>query len=178
MQIKEANVPAGVFTHNKVAFSKGPAKTVTNVYALTDNKEVTIVDYVNSPWDITLVTRNESTQATSDLAVYGIAVDFVQSILTDNSSNVLKVTNRYVQTTDYAKQYKAMLEAFVNSDMPTLTLQVRGNPLLNIGDKIRVQSARYNLDFTGVVQRIKYNYVGSLSCEITLLNSEILEVNR
>lgn len=178
LQIKEANVPAGVFTHNKVAFSKGPAKTITNVYALTENKEVTIVDYVNSPWDITLVTKNESTQTTSDLAVYGIAVDFVQSILTDNALNVLKVTNRYVQTTDYAKQYKAMLEAFVNSDMPTLTLQVRGNPLLNIGDKIRVQSTNYNLDFTGILQRIKYNYVGSLSCEITLLNSEILEVSR
>ena len=124
------------------------------------------------------MTKHESTQTTSDLVVYGIAVDFVQSILTDNVLNVLKVTNRYVQTTDYAKRYKAMLEAFVNSDMPTLTLQVRGNPLLNIGDKIRVQSTNYNLDFTGILQRIKYNYVGSLSCEITLLNSEILEVNR
>ena len=124
------------------------------------------------------MTRNESTQTTSDLAVYGIAVDFVQSILTDSTPNVLKVTNRYIQTTDYAKQYKAMLDACISSDMPTLTLQVRGNPLLNIGDKIRVQSAKYNLDFTGILQRVKYNYIGSLSCEITLLNSDILEVNR
>lgn len=173
LQVKEVNVPPGVFTHNKVAFSKGPVKAVTNAYALTESKEVTIVDYVSSPWDITLVTRNESTQTTSDLAVYGIAVDFVQSILTDNISNVLKVTNRYIQNTAYANQYKAMLEAFVNSDMPTLTLQVRGNPLFNIGDKIRVQSTNYNLDFTGILQRVRYKYIGSLSCEITLLNSDI-----
>lgn len=179
LQVKEANVSPGVFTHNKVAFSKGPVKAVTNVYALTENKEVTIVDYVNSPWDITLITRNESTtQATSDLVVYGIAVDFVETILTDNVSNVLKVKNRYIQSTEYASKYKEILEAFVNSDMPTLTLQVRGNPLLNIGDKIRVQSANYNLDFTGILQRIHYKYVGSLSCEITLLNSDILEVSR
>ena len=71
-----------------------------------------------------------------------------------------------------------MLEAFVNSDMPTLTLQVRGNPLLNIGEKLRVQSDKYNLDFTGIIQRINYRYEGFLSCEITLLNSSILEVNR
>lgn len=173
LQVKEVNVPPGVFTHNKVAFSRGPVKVVTNVYARTESKEVTIVDYVSSPWDITLVTRNESTQTTSDLAAYGIAVDFVQSILTDNVSNVLKVTNRYIQNTAYANQYKAMLEAFVNSDMPTLTLQVRGNPLFNIGDKIRVQSANYNLDFTGILQRVRYKYIGSLSCEITLLNSDI-----
>lgn len=179
LEIKEANVPAGIFTHNKVAFSKGPAKVITNVCAITENKEVAIVDYVNSPWDITLITKNESTtKATSDLAVYGIAVDFVETILTDNVSNVLKVKNRYIQSTEYAIKYKEMLEAFVNSDMPTLTLQVRGNPLLNVGDKIRVQSERYNLDFTGVLQRINYKYVGSLSCEITLLNSAILEVSR
>ena len=179
LEIKEANVPAGIFTHNKVAFSKGPAKVITNVCAITENKEVAIVDYVNSPWDITLITKNESTtKATSDLTVYGIAVDFVETILTDNVSNVLKVKNRYIQSTEYAIKYKEMLEAFVNSDMPTLTLQVRGNPLLNVGDKIRVQSERYNLDFTGVLQRINYKYVGSLSCEITLLNSDILEVSR
>lgn len=179
LEIKEANVPAGIFTHNKVALSKGPAKVITNVYAITENKEVAIVDYVNSPWDITLITKNESTtQATSDLAVYGIAVDFVETILTDNVSNVLKVKNRYIQSTKYASKYKEILEAFVNSDMPTLTLQVRGNPLLNVGDKVCVQSEKYNLDFTGVLQRINYKYVGSLSCEITLLNSAILEVSR
>ena len=109
--------------------------------------------------------------------VYGVAVDFVQAILADSTTNVLKVKNRYIQNTEYAYKYKNILEAFVNSDMPTLTLQVRGNPLLNVGDKIRVQSARYNLDFTGVLQRINYKYVGSLSCEITLLNSSILEVS-
>ena len=179
LEIKEVNVPAGIFTHNKVALSKGPAKVITNVYAITENKEVAIIDYVNSPWDITLITKNESTtQATSDLAVYGIAVDFVETILTDNVSNVLKVKNRYIQSTEYASKYKEILEAFVNSDMPTLTLQVRGNPLLNVGDKICVQSEKYNLDFTGVLQRINYKYVGSLSCEITLLNSAILEVSR
>lgn len=179
LEIKEANVPAGIFTHNKVALSKGPAKVITNVYAITENKEVAIIDYVNSPWDITLITKNESTtQATSDLAVYGIAVDFVETILTDNVSNVLKVKNRYIQSTEYASKYKEILEAFVNSDMPTLTLQVRGNPLLNVGDKICVQSEKYNLDFTGVLQRINYKYAGSLSCEITLLNSAILEVSR
>lgn len=178
LQIKEANVPAGMFTHNKVAFTKGPVKVVTNAYALTDSKEVTIVDYVSSPWDITMTTKNESTQVASDLVVYGIAVDFVESILTDNVTNILKVKNRYIQSTEYANKYKAMLEAFVNSDMPTLTLQVRGNPLLNVGDKIRVLSTNYNLDFTGILQRVSYKYVGSLSCEITLLNSNILEVSR
>jgi len=177
LQVKNVNVPPGLFTHNKVSFSKGPVKAITNVYALTDEIEVTVVDYVGSPWDITFITRNDGLQATSELVAYGIAVDFVDSILTDNASNVLKVKNRYIQDTTYALQYKSILEAFVNSDMPTLTIQVRGNPLLSIGDKIRVLSTKYNLDFTGILQRASYKYDGSLNCEITLLNSSILEVN-
>ena len=178
LQMKEVNIPPGVFTHNKVSFNRGPIKTITNMYTLTKGKEVTIIDYTSSPWDITFTTKNEGAQVLSDLVVYGVAVDFVQAILADSTTNALKVKNRYIQNTEYAKQYKAMLEAFVNSDMPTLTLQVRGNPLLNIGEKLRVQSDKYNLDFTGIIQRINYRYAGSLSCEITLLNSEILEVNR
>lgn len=179
VQIREANVPAGTFTHNKVAFSKGPAKAITNICAITSDKEVTVIDYVNSPWDITLITKNESTeQTTSDIIVYGAVVDFVDTILTDNALNILKVKNRYVQNTEYATRYKEILEAFVNSDMPTLTLQIRGNPLLNTGDKIRVKSEKYKLDFTGILKRIRYKYVGSLSCEITLLNSDILEVSK
>ena len=177
LQMKEVNIPPGVFTHNKVSFNRGPIKTITSMYTLTKGKEVTIIDYTSSPWDITFTTKNEGTQVLSDLVVYGVAVDFVQAILADSTTNVLKVKNRYIQNTEYAHKYKNILEAFVNSDMPTLTLQVRGNPLLNVGDKIRVQSERYNLDFTGVLQRINYKYAGSLSCEITLLNSSILEVS-
>lgn len=177
LQMKEVNIPPGVFTHNKVSFNRGPIKTITSMYTLTKGKEVTIIDYTSSPWDITFTTKNEGTQVLSDLVVYGVAVDFVQAILADSTTNVLKVKNRYIQNTEYAHKYKNILEAFVNSDMPTLTLQVRGNPLLNVGDKIRVQSERYNLDFTGIIQRINYSYVGFLSCEITLLNSSILEVS-
>ena len=178
LQMKEVNIPPGVFTHNKVSFNRGPIKTVTNMYALTKDKEVTIIDYTSSPWDITFTTKNEGTQVLSDLVVYGVAVDFVQAILADSTTNVLKVKNRYIQNTEYAHKYKNILEAFVNNDMSTLSLQIRGNPLFNVGEKLRVQSDKYNLDFTGIIQRINYRYEGFLSCEITLLNSSILEVNR
>ena len=177
LQMKEVNIPPGVFTHNKVSFNRGPIKTVTNMYALTKDKEVTIIDYTSSPWDITFTTKNEGTQVLSDLVVYGVAVDFVQAILADSTTNVLKVKNRYIQNTEYAHKYKNILEAFVNNDMSTLSLQIRGNPLFNVGEKLRVQSDKYNLDFTGIIQRINYRYEGFLSCEITLLNSSILEVN-
>ena len=71
--------------------------------------------------------------------------------------------------------YKTVLNAFVNSTIPLLTVSVRGNPLLNIGDRISIQSTRYNLIFDGVIQRMKYAYNGSLSCEMTLLNNSIIQ---
>lgn len=173
---KDLSVPVGIYTHNKMSFSKGPVKRINNLYALSDNHNIFVLDYENTPWDLTFTTQNDSpTVGLADIAVYGIAVDFVKAVLTDGSTNVLKADSRYIQNTAYATKYKKILNAFVSSDMPTLTLSVRGNPLFNIGDKIRVVSNNYNLDFTGFLQRINYDYTGSLSCKITLLNTSILE---
>lgn len=178
LQVKDAKIPNGYFEHSTMAFTQGPVKSISSAYVLTKEKEVYISDYVCTSWDITLTTKNESSQAISDIVVNGYAVDFVEAILADTTvSNVLTVSNKYIQSTEYAQRYKELLEAFVGNDVPNLTLSIRGNPRLAVGDKIRVQSTKYHLDFTGVLLRLNYHYIGSLSCEITLLNSEILEVD-
>lgn len=174
--LKDMTIPPGIFTHSTVAFTNGPVEQITSLSAVTDNKEVMVKDYESTPWDIKMVTHNfTSGQAVSDLVVYGYYIIFVEAALTDSVTNALKAGSRYIQNQAYATEYKSILNAFITNDIPLLNVTIRGNPLLSIGDKIQVISEKYNLNFIGILQRANYKYVGSLSCEITLLNAEIIE---
>lgn len=91
-------------------------------------------------------------------------------------SNALKFSNIYIQTEAYLDTFKTFMDAYVQSELPVLEITVRGNPRFALGEKIRVHSVRYNLDFTGILIRQSLRYDGGLAGTITLLNAEILEV--
>jgi hypothetical protein len=111
----------------------------------------------------------------ADLAVYGKTIGLTEFTLSDEATKQLSISNKYIQSLSYAEYYKSILNAFVNNNVALLTLSVRGNPLLNVGDKVIVSSTKYNLNYTGIIQRMNYSYAGGLLCDMTLLNAEILE---
>ena len=51
---------------------------------------------------------------------------------------------------------------------------MRGNPKLELGDVIQVDSDKYNLHYKGLLIRQTFDYDGSLKSTITLLNTSIL----
>ena len=112
---------------------------------------------------------------TVDIALHGTTLEIVKTSMTDSGSNLLSVDSAYIQDLTYAQTIKARLQKFVGLDLPTLNVTVRGNPLLHLGDKIRVVSSKYNLDYTGIIVRATYDYDGSLSSVLTLLDASIFE---
>lgn len=91
--------------------------------------------------------------------------------------NALKFSSIYIQSQAYLSTFKAFMDAYVQSVLPVLEVSVKGNPRFQLGEKIRVQSARFGLDFTGILIRQNLRYDGGLSGTITLLNASILEVS-
>lgn len=91
--------------------------------------------------------------------------------------NALKFSSIYIQSQAYLSAFKAFMDAYVQSVLPVLEVSVKGNPRFQLGEKIRVQSARFGLDFTGILIRQNLRYDGGLSGTITLLNASILEVS-
>lgn len=91
--------------------------------------------------------------------------------------NALKFSNIYIQSQAYLTAFKSFMDAYVQSILPVLEVSVKGNPRFQLGEKIRVYSSKYNLDFTGILIRQSLRYDGGLSGTLTLLNAEILEVN-
>ena len=136
---------------------------------------IAIKGFEYSTNDIVITTTNNGALVDCDIMVKGIAVETIPVLLSDECSNPLKIENKYIQTAAYATAYKEILKKFVDNPIPTLTLKVRGNPRINVGDKVIIDSAKYKLVYTGIVQRHTYEYSGGLTSELTLLNALILE---
>lgn len=132
--------------------------------------------YTASPNLISIIVNNPADTTIGTVSVYGIPVLFTEILLTDDASSLLKLSSRYIQTDTYAAYCRDVLNRFVNCPIPSLTVQIRGNPLLSIGDRVLIQSTSYKINYDGVIQRLSYSYTGGLTCEMTLLNSAILEV--
>ena len=70
--------------------------------------------------------------------------------------------------------YGAATTIYDGNKLPILELEVRGNPKLELGEIIQVDSDKYNLHYTGLLIKQTFDYDGSLKGTMTLLNISIL----
>lgn len=174
LSLKGLTTPTGTKEHDIVMFSKTPVKLVCSLMSKSAENVVKVVGYEYTPDYVILKTENNGPEKACDYTLKGIIVDNVEAKLSDEEGSLLKVENMFIQNTAYAITYKEVLNKFTSNPIPIITLTIRGNPLLNIGDKIIVDSDKYALVYTGILLRAQYKYAGALSCEITLLNALIL----
>lgn len=171
--VDNLGIPKGTTTHNLIKYSK-PVFNISAV-AISGDIPSVIEKYTSTNFGITLVTRLDAEESTSaKLSVTGKNIDLVEQELNDGLTNMLEVYNPYIQISNYAANYKESLTNFVNADIPVLELTVRGNPDITIGDTVEVHSAKYKIDFVGIVKRTVLKYSGNLTCNMTLLNAEVI----
>lgn len=171
--VDNLGIPKGTTTHNLIKYSK----PVFNISAVAISGEVpsVIEKYTSTNFGITLVTKLNAEESTSaKLSVTGKNIDLVEQELNDGLTNMLEVYNPYIQISNYAANYKESLTNFVNADIPVLELTVRGNPDITIGETVEVHSNKYKIDFVGIVKRTVLKYSGNLTCNMTLLNAEVI----
>ena len=135
-----------------------------------DNVIASCVDVI-----YTLYNNNEEAK-TIAFELLGTFIEIISTNISDEGDNLLEVNNVYIQTESYAQKFKRFLQAYVTSAVPVLELEVRGNPKYLLGDKVRAISQLYEVDFTGIIIRQNFQYNGGMSCSMSLLNSDIVEV--
>lgn len=173
-------VPSGV-SYLKCHFSTSivPVETALPIEGRTNIKQRRFTFYASTNTlkigdTVTITTESDTSDSTTTISVQGISIESTKLNIKDQASSVLKVDNSLLQSARQAAAYKEKLTKFVNAVIPELTLVIRGNPLMELGDVISVNSAKYKISFTGVLKRAEYNFTGSLSCKITLLNTEVI----
>lgn len=173
LTVEELPLLSSRVEHDLILF-ENPVYVVTGAYILC-NDLAYIESYKASVRGIRLVTLlEEADSSVAKIVVSGKNIDLISQEIADTSGNILSVENSYIQSPEYAAEYKTHLEQFVSSDVPSITLNTRGNPLLEIGDTIQVSSQRYKTSFLGIIKRMKFKYNGALSCEMTLMNAEVV----
>lgn len=137
---------------------------------------LTFVSMAATSKTITIVLSDIPDDTTTSLNVNGVYLEKISYEIGSQGENPLSVDNVYIQDTQSALDYKDIMDRFTASVTPVIQATIKGNPNLQIGDKIRLISARYGVDFTGIIMKQQFDYDGGLSCDITLLNSALVEV--
>jgi hypothetical protein len=102
------------------------------------------------------------------LNVIGTTLEFISNILGEALEAPLKLSSKFLQDKASANTVLKFATDYVESNTPSLELTVRGNPRLQLGDKIEVDSARYKTQYVGTIVSATYDYQGSLSCKLKL----------
>lgn len=174
INVPDVDISAGLQTHDTLAFDDGPVVAVEHVGCQTKAILVMIASYKYTPWSID-ITTNSAQETKTNLIVYGTKIDFVETILSDDKDNMYEYNNKFLQDATYATTFKRMLSKFVESEVPIIEVEIRGNPLLLLGDKVRIISPYYATDFTGIIIKQKTKYSGGLSAILTLISADIFD---
>ena len=155
-------------------FSSTPLYALSHVEVQSD-ADCEVTDISSSVFDISYKLVNNTALATNvNINFFGYIVEKLPITYSDETSNMLKIDNDYVQSEDYALHIKNLLTAYIRLPIPVLEVTTRGNPKYQPGDKVRIYSEKYGVDFTGWLIRQHFTYDGGLKCTITVLNSGII----
>lgn len=159
---------------NNQGFSSTPLYALSHVEVQSD-ADCEVTDISSSVFDISYKLVNNTSLATNvNINFFGYIVEKLPITYSDETSNMLKIDNDYVQSEDYALHIKDLLTAYIRLPIPVLEVTTRGNPKYQPGDKVRIYSEKYGVDFTGWLIRQHFTYDGGLKCTITVLNSGII----
>ena len=173
----KVKVPPGTLPMN-VALRRSPLSQLRRISFDADNGNVTVEKLNASRKACAFNLVNYTVEEIlGNLEIVGKYLETVEGQLGVAGDNTLEIDTLYIQSPEYAEEFMRNIKAFTQYINPVLTLTVRGNPNWQIGDKIRVLSAKHRIDFTGILMRQSFRYDGGLTSDITLLNHTLVEAS-
>ena len=103
------------------------------------------------------------------------ANDWITLTGTLNKDAAADINYKYPFDRSKANEILKYAEDYVKASVPTLEVTVRGNPNLQLGDKIVIESDFYKISYTGIIVKAEYKYIGNLSSVLTLIDASALK---
>ena len=173
LSLKDMIIPEGTSKRNNVSLTGTPLLKLC--YSILSGVKAHISSIEATPVSVNFSIDNpevETEDCTID--IYGTLLVNNEITLGKEVENCLVINNLYIQEAAYANIVYNHLNAYIRNLLPILKLEVRGNPKLELGDVIQVDSDKYNLHYKGLLIQQTFDYDGSLKSTITLLNTSIL----
>lgn len=173
LSLKDVIIPGGISSRKNILLTGTPLLKLS--YSLLKGVKAHIINMLATATsiDITTDNLNETTEGCT-IDIYGTLLVNNEISIGSESTNALILSDMFIQDDVCAEQIYNHLQAYINNTLPILNLEVRGNPKLELGDVIQVDSTKYNLHYTGILIKQKFEYDGSLKGSMSLLNIDIL----
>jgi len=172
------DLPAGILETFIFVFTKLPVKdidsitiTIPNTAALTSYE---VGDHTSRQVEVA-VEHSDPSDVTAQIDIIGTCIK-KDKRSTDVAPKQIEVTNEYILTNAHATWYKDKLDAFIAASNKFVTISARGNALVELGDKVEIESTRYATTITGLLIKAEYHYAGVLSADYTFIDTAYLEV--
>lgn len=167
--------PAGVRAEGQ-QFTASPVAMIS-LARMFKNKLATPTITAATATDVSYEIKNPYREEfVDDFTIHGHIIETVSTEYLGGVDNSLSIDSPYVQTAAQISNMRRMLSLYISGILPMLEISVRGNPEMQLGQKIAVHSTRFETQFDGVLMRQQLKYDGGLSGTITLINSKLLEV--
>ena len=177
LSIKDLPIAPGTTTSPSTQLQGVPVVSINSGSLDSATPNCRIRAYRHTPYEVTYVLENlHLVPATGNLKFFGRTIEVAKSDYSLGGTTPLKVDNAYIQTGEIANKLDRALSRLTESDLAFLDLSIRGNPLLQLGDKITVISTHYGINFTGYILRQQINFSGSFKADIRLVEQTVLEV--
>lgn len=173
LDVSDLGVKPGINEIGKLTFSSQPVLGVTSIKT-TGTEFAKVTSFNASVKDFRAEVQSAADTMIS-LVVTGTLLDSVAIQIGEELEEPLRIDSKFVQEESTAQTIKEYCETYISSNSPVLNLIVRGNPKLQLGDKIEVTSVKYKTNYTGIISSVQYDYEGSLSCKMTLTNASVLK---
>lgn len=173
LNIQGIHLRAGsnLLTYN---LSEGPVIRLKSLRVVATSTLV-VTNFLRGTPNSVVVELNSPSELTCDLTLYGVLLKTAESTLGEQKSGALVINSDYIQDETAAAGFFDAMQNFVGADTLAIEATVRGNPLLQVGDRITLESQRNNFTFDGIILRQSFTYNGGLSCQMTLYNANVLE---
>jgi len=172
LDVPTVDLKTGMNETSKFTFNSQPVLAVTSVKN-TGTELARVITFQASSKDFAAEIQSIADTETS-LIVGGTLLDSIKISTGEELEEPLRISSTFIQNENTAQTIKDYCSAYIASNSPSLNLVVRGNPKLQLGDKIEVHSIKYKTDYVGILSNAQYDYEGSLSCKMTLINASFL----
>lgn len=174
LTITDVAIPTGETILSNIALDSKPVSEILWMTVISKSKDITARLESYSANTVSIIINNKGPGAEATINVvgnYALPKQMQTSMCTEDTTAAnkksLSVDNEYVQDYETALLLAHGVLSYVSDPYKTYDLRVRGNPLYNLNDAIRITDLTHNILATDlIISRLSYTYNGTLKCEM------------
>lgn len=183
LSLTNVTLKPGINNFANLALSEGPALVITSIKVLGANNEVYVHDFTVGSFSLDLSIGNSGETTTVSIEVEAKVISMSDATYTLANKHVealigfkeYKMTIEIPRDIEYVKEYASKVLDVVSDPMASLKIDMRGYPVSEVGDVVRLTSDIVNADYDVLINRMEYTFNGSLMCTCTVTKAETLQ---